>query len=381
MVYRRKHFVLTLLVLPIFMQSFLDMADWNIMPDLKELRKLYEKPIVDWPDPEVDEGVAWQEWGVLPTPPLWQNKDPQIKAMIDLGKKLFFDPRLSASRQISCSSCHDPDLHWGDGRRRAIGFDHRQGRRQTIGLQNVWAQKQLFWDGRVESLDSFAKHPLEDSLEMNTPIAVALEHINDIAGYQPIIQEAFQTSKLNETQLQQALAAFQQTISSNITRFDNFIKGRYRALSDQQVWGMHLFRTKARCFNCHNGPFFTDGKFHNLGFSNYGKNNQDLGRYKVTHKKEDVGAFKTAGLRDAARTFPWFHDGRFSDLSMLLNQYNAGMPQTKAPVSFAADTLYPKQSPLLKPLNISLEEREAIVRFLEAISAQPITFDRPELPK
>lgn len=350
-------------------------------PDFTWLRSLYERPLIDWPKAEIDSGVHYNEWAPLPAPPIWKSTDPTIKAKLALGKMLFFDPRLSASKQISCSSCHDPDMHWADGRKKAIGEGHTQGRRHSPSIQNVWSQKMLFWDGRALTLEHQARSPIEDPAEMNTPMPVAVKQINQIMGYKSYIQQAFGTDSLQAQQIQEALAIFETSISSNITRFDNFLKGRSRALSDQQIWGMHLFRTKARCFNCHNGPFFQDGQFHNLGFSNFGKPNADLGRYEITNKKDDMGAFKTPSLRDAARTFPWFHDGRFSDLSMLLNQYNAGMPQPKLTGNIAVDSLFPKQSPLLKPLNINLAEREAIVRFLEALSAQPITIERPNLPE
>lgn len=350
-------------------------------PDFTWLRSLYERPLIDWPRAEVDSGVHYNEWAPLPTPPIWKNADPIIKAKIALGKMLFFEPRLSASKQISCSSCHDPDMHWTDGRKKAIGEGHTLGKRHSPSIQNVWAQKTLFWDGRATTLEDQARSPIEDPAEMNTPMPLAVHQINQIPGYRIYIQQAFGSDSLQAQQLQEALAMFETSISSNITRFDNFIKGRYRALSDQQIWGMHLFRTKARCFNCHNGPFFQDGEFHNLGFSNFGKSNSDLGRYEITHKKEDVGAFKTPSLRDAARTFPWFHDGRFSDLSMLINQYTAGMPQPKLTGNHNSESPFPKQSPLLKPLDINLAEREAIIRFLEALSAQPITVERPILPK
>lgn len=350
-------------------------------PDFTWLRSLYERPLIDWPKAEIDSGVHYNEWAPLPAPPIWKSTDPTIKAKLALGKMLFFDPRLSASKQISCSSCHDPDMHWADGRKKAIGEGHTQGRRHSPSIQNVWSQKMLFWDGRALTLEHQARSPIEDPAEMNTPMPVAVKQINQIIGYKSYIQQAFGTDSLQAQQIQEALAIFETSISSNITRFDNFLKGRYRALSDQQIWGMHLFRTKARCFNCHNGPFFQDGQFHNLGFSNFGKPNADLGRYEITNKKDDMGAFKTPSLRDAARTFPWFHDGRFSDLSMLLNQYNAGMPQPKLTGNIAVDSLFPKQSPLLKPLNINLAEREAIVRFLEALSAQPITIEHPNLPE
>ncbi len=371
--------LLPLFIAIVLLSSFFASSE-DEQPDFTWLRSLYERPLNEWPKADVDAQVDYVEWAPLPAPPIWSDKDPQTQAKLQLGKRLFFDPRLSASKQISCSFCHDPDMHWADGRKRAIGESHRQGRRHSPSLQNIWSQKLLFWDGRAASLEAQAHSPIEDPNEMNTPMPVALAQINQIAGYRSYIQAAFGAEQLQAAQLEEALALFERSISSNITRFDNFLKGRYRALSDQQVWGLHLFRTKARCFNCHNGPFFQDGKFHNLGFSNYGKANADLGRYEVTGKKEDVGAFKTASLRDAARTFPWFHDGRFSDLSMLLNQYTAGMPQPKARDSMLYDSLYPAQSVLLKPLQINLAEREAIIRFLEALSTQPITVDRPNLP-
>ncbi|MNK17430.1 Cytochrome c551 peroxidase precursor [compost metagenome] len=369
----------TLLATTVMLSSFFSQQQEE-QPNFTWLRSRYERPLADWPKAEVDATVDYVEWAPLPAPPIWSDQTPQTRAKIELGKRLFFDPRLSASKQISCSSCHDPDMHWADGRKRAIGESHRQGRRHSPSLQNIWSQKLLFWDGRASNLEEQAHSPIEDPNEMNTPLPIALAQINAIEGYRSFIQAAFGSQQLKAPQLEEALAVFERSISSNITRFDNFLKGRYRALSDQQIWGMHLFRTKARCFNCHNGPFFQDSKFHNLGFSNYGKANADLGRYEVTGKKQDVGAFKTASLRDAARTFPWFHDGRFSDLSMLLNQYTAGMPQPKAPAGLLADSLYPQQSPLLKPLAINLAEREAIIRFLEALSAQPITVERPKLP-
>ncbi|MGJ1497326.1 cytochrome-c peroxidase [Sphingobacterium spiritivorum] len=377
----RSLFILILILFSaVILQSF-----WTQEPDKEPdfvlLRQQYEKPLDQWPAPHVDKDIAYQEWAPLPAPPIWNQKDAATQAKIALGKRLFFEPRLSASMQISCSSCHDPDMHWTDGRKKAIGSNHRIGRRHTPSLQNIWSQQLFFWDGRQDKLQQVARSPIEDPNEMNTPIDTALSHIHTIKGYRKWIQAAFGTDKMNADQLGEALSCFQQTISSNITRFDNFLKGRGRALSDQQIWGMHLFRTKARCFNCHNGPFLTDGKFHNLGFSNYGTKNQDLGRYEVTRNNADIGTFKTPGLRDAVRTFPWFHDGRFNNISMLLNQYNAGMPQPKARSGQETDSLYPVQSPHLQPLGITLKEREAIIRFLEALAAQPIEIERPQLPE
>lgn len=374
--------MVVIFTIPLLLQSFFDagyMTDEP--PDLKALRSLYDRPMDEWPAAWIDEGVDVQEWEPLPLPPILEDTSARTKALIRLGKNLFFDPRLSASKQISCSSCHDPDMHWTDGRKKAIGDSHRIGRRHTPSLQNIWYDRVLFWDGREVDIMRQARLPIEDANEMNTPMDTAVSHINAIAGYAPMIKAAFGNDTINADRLTEALGYFQLSIHSNITRFDNYLKGRYRALSDQQVWGLHLFRTKARCFNCHHGPFFKDGRFHNLGFSNYGKADQDLGRYEITRDPEDMGKFKTAGLRDAARTFPWFHDGRFGDMGMLINQYNAGMPQPKLKDSIAGSGFVPVQSPLLKPLGISLSEREALIRFMEALSSLPMSVQRPILPE
>lgn len=349
-------------------------------PDIAALRKLYEQDSRLWPAPSVDSGVHWLELGPLVSPPTSGILDSVEQAQQLLGKMLFFEPRLSATKQISCSSCHDPDISWTDGRQKAIGHSHRVGRRNTMSLQNVWIQQELFWTGRVQNSGQAILQPLVDPLEMNTPIAVALEHINAVSGYTPFIYRAFAKNNLDEESLGIALSSYIKSLSSHRTRFDNFLAGRYRALSDEQVYGLHLFRTKARCINCHNGPFFTDFSYHNLGFSQFGTDRQDLGRYEVTGNPEDAGKFRTASLRNAVRTGPWFHDGSFQDIFLLVNMYNAGMPQPRPRKGQEESPLFPKQDPLLKPLNLTIAERDAIVRFLEAISSVPMGVKRPVLP-
>ncbi|MOA19415.1 Methylamine utilization protein MauG precursor [compost metagenome] len=144
---------------------------------------------------------------------------------------------------------------------------------------------------------------------------------------------------------------------------------------------MHLFRTKARCVNCHNGPLFTDNQFHNLGLTYYGREYEDLGRYEVTKLPEDVGKFKTPSLRDVMRTRPWFHNGLFDDMDGVLNMYNNGMPQPKPKPEQENDPLFPKTSPHIKKLGLTKEERDAVVAFLDAISSSPFRILPPDLPK
>jgi cytochrome c peroxidase len=375
---KRRFVVLLFLFLAVVVIVAFDKKEEKV--DIALLRKSYEQDSRLWPMPFVDSGVRWVELGTLVSPPTVGKLDSVEQARQLLGKMLFFEPRLSATKQISCSSCHDPDLSWTDGRQKAIGHNHRVGRRNTMSLQNAWVQKELFWLGRVDNSGHGALQPLVDPFEMNTPIEVALEHINSLSGYAPFVYRAFAKSTLDEQSLGIALSSYIKSIASHRTRFDNFVDGRYRALSDEQVYGLHLFRTKARCINCHNGPFFTDFSYHNLGFSHFGSEKQDLGRYEVTGNPEDVGKFRTPSLRNAFRTGPWFHDGSFQDLFLVVNMYNAGMPQPRPRKGQEESPLFPKQDPLLKPLNLTIEERNAIVRFLEAISSVPMTVKRPNLP-
>lgn len=348
---------------------------------LKALREQYEKDSSQWPAPEIDAGIKWKELGPMTYPPP-AIKDTLLLKKIQLGKMLFFDPRLSSSNQISCSSCHDPELSWTDGRKFAIGHDHQQGFRNTPSIQNLAANSMFLWDGRRSSLAGQAKDALGNPMEMHADLKTLAAKIDRIKGYRNYFDAVFgQKSKRTETQILESIEAFVANISSRNTRFDNFMLGRKRALSDQQIWGLHLFRTKARCMNCHHGSMFTDGDFHNLGFSNYGAKNQDLGRYNITQQPEDVGKFKTPSLRDVMRTSPWFHDGRFNEMEALLNMYVSGMQQPRPRGAQVNDPLFPKTSAHLKKLEINLEERAAIISFLTAISSAPPDFKRPELPQ
>lgn len=138
-------------------------------------------------------------------------------------------------------------------------------------------------------------------------------------------------------------------------------------MNDQQLRGLHLFRTKAGCANCHNGPLFTDQKFHNVGLSFYGRRLQDLGRYEFTQAPDDVGAFRTPSLRNVSRTGPWMHNGGFPFLRGIVNFYSAGGVRNKPRPDQVGDPLFPATSPILQRLDLSREERDDLVAFLETL--------------
>ena len=342
------------------------------------LRALYTRPVDQWPQPVIEPGVQWKELSALPADSnlVAKLKDPKI----NLGKLLFFDPRLSGSNQISCSSCHDPDMAWTDGRTVSLGNNHLQGTRNTSTLLNIAQVKELFWDGRAASLEDQAINPIATIHEMNQEPPTIPDELEAIPGYPPLFEKVYGDKRINLDRILDAIAAFERSIASRRSRFDDFVNGKYKQLSDEEIQGLHLFRTKARCMNCHNGTYFTDNQFHNIGLTYYGRKYQDLGRYNVTKEAADVGKFRTPSLRDVMRTRPWMHNGLFDNMDGILNMYNAGMPQPKPKPDQVNDPLFPKTDPLIKKLDLTPEEKKAIVAFLDAITGVPYKMDRPQLP-
>jgi cytochrome c peroxidase len=291
---------------------------------------------------------------------------------------LFFDPRLSASGQIACANCHDPQLGWGDGRRVSFGHDRQLGGRNAMTIFNTAFYEKLFWDGRAHSLEDQARFPVQDKLEMAQGLTGMEKRIQKYKGYGPMFKEAFGDPQITLDRIFKAIASFERTIVSPPSRFDLFIKGKSDALKDNEVLGLHLFRTKARCINCHNTPLFSDNKFHNDGQTLFGSESEDLGLYKLTKTRSDVGKFRTPSLRETANTGPWFHHGNFPSLKDVVFFYNLGNP---APIQKKylgiRDTILPKTSPLLKKLNLNDDEVDAMVAFMQAITTTPRRLNPP----
>ena len=344
------------------------------------LRFLYSLPPDQWPAPFIDSGVVWQELGAIPASPLEGKKD-SLRWQIALGKALFFDPRLSGSNQISCASCHVPDLSWTDGRRKSVGHDQQENRRNSPGLLNVWYYQRLFWDGRSPDLEDQSFGPINSESEMHSDMPEVMMKLRRIPGYKAMFDSAYAGEGITPETMSMALATFQRTLVSRKADFDDFLLGRKEAMSDEALRGLHLFRTKARCMNCHNGPLFTDNDFHNIGLTYYQREYEDLGLYYYTKKAEDVGKFKTPSLRDVIRTRPWMHNGLFDNMDGILNMYNAGMPQPKPKPEQVGDTLFPKTDRLIRKLELTPAEKKDVIAFLHSITAEPTRVKAPELPK
>lgn len=326
------------------------------------LRKIYSQPASAWPKPFVDDGVEWKELGILPASPAEAKRD-SLREIIELGKILFFDPRLSSSGKISCASCHQPELHWTDGKERSVGHEGTITKRNAPTIQNSWFYHRLFWDGRSRDLQDQAFAPIVSESEMNSDMPDVMRKLRSISGYRELFKKAFGSEEIGPDRMTEAIAIFEKTIVSGKSRFDQFLEGDTKALSNSEIRGLHLFRTRARCINCHYGPLFSDNSFHNSGFSN-----NDAGYYKVTHKDEDSAKFKTPSLRDVTKTGPWMHDGGMKDLPQIISSYSHAQ--------FPAGT-----DPLIKPSGLSAREQKDLLNFLQAISAEPLPFKKPVLPQ
>lgn len=339
---------------------------------IEELRKLYSSgDYSKWPIPFLDDEIKDEYIEIGHLPAVKHPEDnPFSEEKSELGKTLFFDPRLSKSGQISCSNCHEPQLAWGDGKRISHGDFKKEGSRNSPTIINIGQAKSMFWDGRANSLEEQAHAPIESDIEMNTKFHIAVENIKQIKGYDSLFVAAFGDKNATEDRIKKALATYQRTIKSTNTLFDEFIRGNAEILEDIEVEGLHLFRTKARCVNCHYGPYFSDQKFHNVGLTYYGRYYEDLGRYNETGKKEDVGRFKTPTLREVAKTGPYMHNGLFPDLSGIMNMYNVGMPHPRRKAHQEKDTLFPETSKLLKPLEMTEREKLALVAFLKTLTSR-----------
>ena len=343
--------------------------------NIESLRQMYLKPSSQWQKPFVDEGVKWQELAPLPKTPPYPDSNPYSKAKVELGEMLFNDPKLSVSNQIACASCHEKELGFGDGRKVSYGHNRQSGKRNAPSITMSAFSKELFWDGRADTLESQTLFPISDPKEMAYNPQSAAKKIAKIKAYKQKFKEAFGSEKTPPELMAQAIATYERSTMLNPTRFDRFLNGKKDALKDKEIWGLHLFRTKGRCMNCHNGVSFSDGTYHNLGLHFIGRKYEDLGRYEVTHNNDDIGKFKTPSLRGVSRTAPYMHNGLFPHLIGVLNAYNAGMFHPKPPKNIdnqentkALKSLpFPHTDPLLQKLNLTSDEIEALEAFLKTL--------------
>ncbi|MCW3162756.1 cytochrome-c peroxidase [Chryseobacterium oryctis] len=352
---------------------------------IAKLRELYSSgDSSKWPKPILDPEAEsfFVEIGHLPDIQFPED-NPYSEEKALLGKTLFFDPRLSGSNQIACASCHDPELGWGDNRTFSFGHDRQLGTRNAMSILNVAYAKSLFWDGRVGSLEEQSHVPIQDKFEMSEHIDIATGKIAKIKGYEALFEKSFGSKEVTKDKIAKAIATFERTVKSSPTKFDQFIDGKSDAFSDKELLGLHLFRTKAQCINCHNSGYFSNNQFENVGTSVLGTNDEDLGRYLITKNVDDVGKFRVPSLREVVRTGPWMHNGSFKTLTEVIEFYSKANPETasKRETIHEGITLHSNKSGMVRFLELTDEEISQIEAFLGTISTKNQRIIPPQLPK
>jgi cytochrome c peroxidase len=342
-------------------------------------------------------GQEWVDAGapanIGPLPPLPVPEDnPMTLEKVELGKRLFFDPRLSGDGSLACVSCHLPDQGWTTNTPLSPSYPTNMERRNSQTLINVAYNTTLIWDGRAGALEKQALGPIQNPLHMNQNLDLLIERLNAISDYVERFQKVFGSSVTPEG-LGKALAAFERTLVTRDAPFDRYITGDWQAMSEGALRGLELFNGKARCILCHHGPNFTDTQFHNLGLPDapllshplvqaalrfdakrmnvpeYQSVKEDLGRYLVTKEEKDKGAFRTPTLRNVVQREPYMHNGVFHSLEEVIDFYNRG------------GGAVPRKSSLIQPLGLTTEEKRDLLAFLQALTGELPTVTPPELAR
>ena len=283
---------------------------------------------------------------------------------VSLGRRLFFDARLSRDGRRSCATCHVPARAFTDGRAVARAPAGQAGRRNVPTLVNLAWGRSFFWDGRVPTLEEQVLAPISSPLELGSS-AEALTELARSARYVRDFRRVFRINP-TPTEVAQALAAYVRTIVSGESPLDDYLFGRSSALGHSAQRGMRLFNGRAGCSACHSGPLFTDEAFHNTGIAWQRRSRSadgierdlptDPGRASVTGLERDRGAFKTPTLRNVTETAPYMHDGSVATLADVVEFYNRGGQAN------------PSLDHRIRPLGLAAAERADLVAFLGALT-------------
>lgn len=327
------------------------------------------------------------------------EETPMTRAKIELGRQLYFDPRLSSDQTISCASCHHPDKGWAFDSQFGVGVDGQQGNRNSPVAYNRILSAAQFWDGRAATLEEQAIGPIANPIEMGNTHDFCVECLQGIPGYQVQFQKIFGGDITIES-VGKALATFERAIVTGPTPYDyyevvrNFqqqfpedelkylqedepeLYEKYAAalkgsegMSESAKRGREIFFTeKGNCTACHAGANFTDELYHNIGVG-MDAEEPDLGRYEVTKEDKDRGAFKTPTIRNIVQTAPYMHDGSQKTLEEVVDWYDQGGHPN------------PYLSDKMKKLNLTAQEKKDLVEFMKSVTGEFPKIESNRLPE
>lgn len=321
--------------------------------------------------------------------------DPALLGKIELGRMLFFDARLSGDASISCSSCHDATQGWGFADQLSRGYPGTVNWRNSPTVVNAGFLRRLFWTGHADSLEAQASAAATGAIEMHGNPKLVEARLAGIPEYQNRFAAVYGTKTPRNSDIWDAVASFERTIVHYDTPFDRFLRGDKGALIPDQIRGFDLFKGKAGCAACHNGPLLTDEQFHNTGVPisqrwktdtlakisfdymqvelgvSENQFSEDAGRFLYTKNVDDLGKFRTAPLRYTLYTAPYMHNGTLETLRDVVEFYNRGGERNE---------FVRTKSPRIVPLGLDEGEISDLVLFLESLSGKELRIMRPVLP-
>ena len=332
--------------------------------------------------------------------------NPITPEKVELGKLLFFDPKLTGDASLSCASCHHPKQGWGHADPISRGYPGTIHWRNSQTVVNTGYHGKLFWQGNAKSLEAQARAANKGGVAGNGEDDVMEERLRQTPKYREMFRQVFGDLEPQLMNAWRAIATFERAVLSQTdTPLDRYLQGDQTALSAQAIEGLALFRGKANCIECHNGALLSDEKYYNVGvprapewstsgmhqvtfrFEQYAKGGHeklyralkdDAGLYYTTKKKADMGKFKTPSLRYIKYTAPYMHNGTFASLEAVIEFYNSGGGANE----FTDGTHGVKsKTTILKPLGLTVDEKAALIAFLEELSGEEIQVEDVKLPK
>lgn len=313
--------------------------------------------------------LAFEQPSNFPEPHYNLSSNPITEKGFELGKKLFYEGKLSSDGVVSCAFCHQQKFAFTHhGHQLSHGVEDRVGTRNTPPIQNMAFQKQFSWDGAAFHLDIFPIIPITNPVEMDETVTNILEKLQQDAVYRKLFSQAFEDGEINADNTFKAMSQFMLMMVSANSKYDKYIRvEKGGEFSEQERKGLELFKSK--CASCHTSDLFTDDAFRNNGLPINPEIN-DLGRMTVTLLEEDKYKFKVPSLRNIELTAPYMHDGRFGSLKSVLNFYATGVQETQ------------NLDPILKNENgtigiaLNEQEKENIIAFLKTLTDEEFITDK-----
>ena len=273
---------------------------------------------------------------------------------VELGRKLFFDPRLSLDETVSCASCHRPEFAFTDRKQVSNGIKGRVTHRNAPTILNAGFLKTIMYDAHIPSLEMQVEAPIQEHTEMGITIGALLERLQKIPEYQKAAQEIYQRD-FDAWVLSRSIAAFERSLISDNSKFDQFMyQNKKSSLNKSEKAGWKIFSEKLYCTKCHPAPHFTTYVAENNGlYADYG---DDKGRFRIHHDSSDIGKFKVPGLRNVALTYPYMHDGSIETLEDVIELYAKGGSGHK------------NQNRIITSFNLTENEKRDLILFLKALT-------------